>query len=144
VTAGNGNGNGHLAAVAGPASTWSPEVVQHLSEDLAAIEDGLRAETRTLASLEAALAQAGAGGPAPAAPDFAAGAAPTPAAPYAGGSGDDGAAARAFNTLANFRRRAQSLRDEIEGYRRRLDTLSPPEISMLLDELGEGLAEFEG
>ena len=66
------------------------------------------------------------------------GAVPPPTTPLS----DD--ADRALNMVANFRRRAQSLRDEIEGYRRRLDTLSPPEISMLLDELGEGLAEFEG
>ncbi|HET6147474.1 MAG TPA: methyltransferase domain-containing protein [Polyangia bacterium] len=126
-----GNGNGHPSATA-PA--WSAAQASELSADLAAIEDDLRAETLTLGSLEAALA-----------------AAPAPGSdggrPMAGGSPSvppsDDEAARAHNILANFRRRAQALRDEIEGYRRRLDTLSPAEVSMLLDELGEGLAEFE-
>ena len=127
---GNGNGNGHPPA-APPA--WSADLAEGLSADLAAIEEDLRAETLRLGSLEATLSAA----PAPfagGAPISDSGPAPAPA---------EGDAARAQNTLANFRRRAQALRDEIEGYRRRLDSLSPAEVSMLLDELGEGLAEFE-
>lgn len=46
-------------------------------------------------------------------------------------------------TLANFRRRAARLRDETEGLRRRLESLSPSEVSGFLEELGEDLAEFE-
>ena len=46
-------------------------------------------------------------------------------------------------TLANYRRHAARLRDELEGVRRRLDALSPSEISGYLEELGEDLAEME-
>jgi Methyltransferase domain len=131
----HGAGNGHPPAL----PIWSAELTEKLADDLTAIEDGLRTEARTLASLEAALSIAGLDSAAAAPPPF--------VQPFLA----DGDAARArgasemlANTVANFRRRAQSLRDEIEGYRRRLDTLSPSEVSMLLDELGEGLAEFEG
>jgi hypothetical protein len=124
----NGNGNGHPP---GAAAAWSADVAEKLSADLLAIEEDLRAETLTLGSLEAALAAA------PGSP------APSPSAPAAPPSPSEGDAGRAQNTLANFRRRALALRDEIEGYRRRLDSLSPADVSMLLDELGEGLAEFE-
>jgi len=127
---GNGNGNGHPAPPG-----WSADLADKLSADLAAIEEDLRAETMTLGSLEAAL---GAGSTRASDGGSAAGAGAAAAV-----SGSEGDSARAHNTLANFRRRAQALRDEIEGYRRRLDTLSPAEVSMLLDELGEGLAEFE-
>jgi hypothetical protein len=126
-----GNGNGHPPAAA-PA--WSADLADKLSAELAGIEDDLRAETLRLGSLEAAL------GAAPAAADG--GAAVGDTAPSSASS-LEGDAARAQNTLANFRRRAQALRDEIEGYRRRLDSLSPADVSTLLEELGEGLAEFE-
>jgi hypothetical protein len=46
-------------------------------------------------------------------------------------------------TLSGFRRRASRLRDEIEGLRRRIESLSVSEISGFLEELGEDLAEFE-
>jgi hypothetical protein len=46
------------------------------------------------------------------------------------------------STLANIRRRSARLRDELEGFRRRLDTLPPGAISSILEEIGEDLAEF--
>jgi DNA repair exonuclease SbcCD ATPase subunit len=117
-------GNGH-DVVAPP---WSRE----LTEELAGIEAGLRKEMRTLASLEAALGEArSAGHPG------------GHATPAANGDAATGAASRLENTLANFRRRAQQLRDELNGYRWRVESLSASEISILLDELGEGLSEFE-
>ena len=45
-------------------------------------------------------------------------------------------------TLANIRRRSSRLRDELEGFRRRLDTLPPGALSSMLEEIGEDLAEF--
>ncbi len=53
-------------------------------------------------------------------------------------------AARLENTLDNYRRRAGRLRDDLEGIRRRLESLSPSEISGFLEELGEDLAELGG
>jgi hypothetical protein len=53
-------------------------------------------------------------------------------------------AARLENTLDNYRRRASRLRDDLEGIRRRLESLSPSEISGFLEELGEDLAELGG
>ncbi len=116
-------GNGHEAAT--PA--WSGE----LAEELAGIEAGVRAEMRTLASLEAALGAEG-----PRAGQHGAGDHAAPAA-----NGEE--ASRLQNTVANFRRRALQLRDELNGYRWRVESLSASEISVLLDELGEGLSEFE-
>jgi hypothetical protein len=52
------------------------------------------------------------------------------------------AAGRLENTLGNYRERAGRLRDDLEGIRRRLDSLSPAEISGFLEELGEDLAEL--
>jgi hypothetical protein len=46
------------------------------------------------------------------------------------------------NTLSNIRRRAARLRDEVEGYRRRAEALSPRAVSSILEEIGEDLAEF--
>ena len=46
------------------------------------------------------------------------------------------------STLANIRRRSARLRDELEGFRRRLDTLPPGALSSILEEIGEDLAEF--
>jgi hypothetical protein len=46
------------------------------------------------------------------------------------------------STLANIRRRSARLRDELEGFRRRLDTLPPGALSSMLEEIGEDLAEF--
>ena len=47
------------------------------------------------------------------------------------------------STLGNYRRHAARLRDEVEGLRRRVDTLSASEISGHLEELEEDLAELE-
>jgi DNA repair exonuclease SbcCD ATPase subunit len=123
-------GNGHEAA----APAWSGE----LAEELAGIEAGLRAEMRTLASLEAALGaeRAGAGhGAGEHRSDHRSDPATAPA------NGEE--ASRLENTLANFRRRAQQLRNELDGYRWRVESLSASEVSILLEELGEGLSEFE-
>ena len=125
ATTPHAGGNGHEAA----APVWPAG----LAGELAGIEEGLRAEMRTLASLETALRGEL---DARVAPQAGAGAAGAPAA------SDE--ASRLENTLANFRRRALELRDELGGYRRRVESLSASEISVLLDELGEGLAEFEG
>jgi hypothetical protein len=46
-------------------------------------------------------------------------------------------------TLASYRRSAARLRDELDGVRRRWESLSPSEISGYLEELGEDLAEME-
>ncbi len=59
----------------------------------------------------------------------------------AAGSGDP---ERLANTLENYRARATRLRDDLEGIRRRLDSLSPSEISGYLEELREDLAELGG
>ena len=55
-----------------------------------------------------------------------------------------GDASRLENTLDNYRRRATRLRDDLEGIRRRLESLSPSEISGFLEELGDDLAELGG
>jgi SAM-dependent methyltransferase len=116
---GNGkNGNGHDAQA--PAT----------ARELHAIEAGLREELSTLTKIESALAEeiasAGAGRQAPAA------------------DATEGADAILLHaTLSNYRRHAARLRDELEGVRRRLDSLSPSEISGYLEELGEDLAEME-
>ncbi len=55
----------------------------------------------------------------------------------------DEATLRLESTLGNYRERAGRLRDELEGIRRRFDTLSPSEIAGFLEELGEDLAELE-
>jgi len=49
---------------------------------------------------------------------------------------------RLANTLESYRARASRLRDDLEGIRRRLDSLSPSEISGFLEELREDLAEL--
>ncbi len=51
-------------------------------------------------------------------------------------------ASRLENTLGNYRQRAGRLRDDLEGIRRRLDSLSQAELSGFLEELGEDLAEL--
>lgn len=61
----------------------------------------------------------------------------------AGGSGDLDAG-RLENTLENYRTRASRLRDDLEGIRRRLDSLSPSEISGFLEEMRDDLAEMGG
>ena len=127
-------GNGHETA----APAWSGE----LAEELAGIEAGLRAEMRTLTSLEATLgvARAPAGhGAGEHRGDFGG----DFGGDFAAAPANGGEASRLENTLANFRRRAQQLRNELDGYRWRVETLSASEVSILLDELGEGLSEFE-
>jgi SAM-dependent methyltransferase len=104
------------------------------ARELQAIEAGLRAELESLTQVEEAL-KAELGAPAAAG-----------GAERVGGRPDDdqGAEVILLNaTLANYRRRASELRDELEGIRRRLDSLSPSEISGYLEELGEDLAEME-
>ncbi len=125
-------GNGH--DVVAPA--WSGEA----AEELAGIEAGLRAEMRTLAALEAALGEQHA---ARASGSRDHGTPPQNGDQASGNETSGDQASRLENTLANFRRRAQQLRNELDGYRWRVDSLSASEISILLDELGEGLAEFE-
>jgi hypothetical protein len=59
------------------------------------------------------------------------------------GAGSAGVvASRLENTLGNYRQRAGRLRDDLEGIRRRLDSLSQAELSGFLEELGEDLAEL--
>jgi SAM-dependent methyltransferase len=110
-------GNGHDAAAIATA------------RELAAVEAGLRDELASLAKIERALADELAEAERPAAASL---------------DVDRGADAILLHTtLANYRRHAARLRDELEGVRRRLDSLSPSEISGYLEELGEDLAEME-
>jgi SAM-dependent methyltransferase len=112
------SGNGHDAAAIATA------------RELAAVEAGLRDELASLARVERALA------------DELADAERAPApSPLDVGRGAD--AILLHTTLANYRRHAARLRDELEGVRRRLDSLSTSEISGYLEELGEDLAEME-
>jgi DNA repair exonuclease SbcCD ATPase subunit len=113
--AGNGRaGNGHDAASS--------------ARELAAVEAGLRDELRNLSQIENALAEEIAKAQAPAArPDA-----------------EQGAEVILLHaTLSNYRRHAARLRDELEGVRQRLDSLSVSDISGYLEELGEDLAEME-
>jgi chromosome segregation ATPase len=92
-------------------------------EELAGIEKELRREMETIAQLEARIDT-----------EF-----PDAVRP----SGDNGPEVVILHTtLTNFRRRAARLRDEIEGCRRRMESLSTAELSGFLEELGEDLAEF--
>jgi hypothetical protein len=59
-----------------------------------------------------------------------------------GAGASEGGASRLENTLGNYRQRAGRLRDDLEGIRRRLDSLSQAELSGFLEELGEDLAEL--
>jgi SAM-dependent methyltransferase len=113
------NGNGHTGDAAATA------------RELHAIEAGLRDELRALSKIESALAEELAERPAQARPE----------AELEAGAGADAILLHA--TLGNYRRHAARLRDELEGVRRRLDSLSPSEISGYLEELGEDLAEME-
>jgi SAM-dependent methyltransferase len=118
VRLGNGKGgNGHDAQA--PAT----------ARELHAIEAGLREELSALAQIESALAEEIARGGEAARP---------------GPEAAEGADAILLHaTLGNYRRHAARLRDELEGVRQRLDSLSPSEISGYLEELGEDLAEME-
>jgi chromosome segregation ATPase len=97
-----------------------------LAGELEAIESALRAEAVRLDAFAAEARAGGVGG-------FAGGS-------QAGAGGDPG---RLEATLGNYRERAGRLRDDLEGIRRRLDSLSPSEIAGFLEELGEDLAELE-
>lgn len=101
------------------------------ARELAAVEAGLRSELESLAKIERALADELADAQAPAS---------SRASIDADRSADT---ILLHTTLANYRRHAARLRDELEGVRRRLDSLSPSEISGYLEELGEDLAEME-
>jgi hypothetical protein len=46
-------------------------------------------------------------------------------------------------TIANHRRRAAKLREELDGYRMRAASLSAAEIAGFLEEIGQDLADFE-
>lgn len=46
------------------------------------------------------------------------------------------------STMGNIRRRAARLRDELEGFRRRIDTLPPGALASMLEEIGDDLGEF--
>jgi chromosome segregation ATPase len=117
---GNGrSGNGHDA---GGAAT---------ARELHAIEAGIREELHALSQIESALTEE---------------LAERPARPQGGAHVDAEGGADAIllhATLSNYRRHAARLRDELEGVRQRLDSLSPSEISGYLEELGEDLAEME-
>jgi chromosome segregation ATPase len=113
-------GNGHDAAA------------QTTARELQAIEAGLREELQAISRIEGALAEELASG---------ASARPIPGGDVGVDAGADTILLHA--TLANYRRHAARLRDELEGVRRRLDSLSPAEISVYLEELGEDLGEME-
>ncbi|HVV15773.1 MAG TPA: hypothetical protein VHH90_01115, partial [Polyangia bacterium] len=87
-----------------------------VARELEAIEADLRLEVRRLETLQGQAAHR-----------------------ESAGSGDP---ERLANTLENYRSRASRLRDDLEGIRRRLDSLSPSEISGFLEELREDLAEL--
>ncbi|HXI60116.1 MAG TPA: methyltransferase domain-containing protein [Polyangia bacterium] len=131
--AGGGNGQN------GPPALGDPRVVDELRE----IEDDLKAELRMLASIETTLqAEMQEVTARPPMPHLGNG------GPVAAALGDDAQDQSAevillHTTLASFRRRAARLRDETEGLRRRMESLSASEISGFLEELGEDLAEFE-
>jgi chromosome segregation ATPase len=93
-----------------------------LAGELEAIESALRAEASRLDAFASQTRGDGAG-------------------VEAGPAGGD--AGRLEATLGNYRERAGRLRDDLEGIRRRLDSLSPSEIAGFLEELGEDLAELE-
>jgi hypothetical protein len=110
-------GNGHDASANSIAA----------ARELAAVEAGLRDELQTLAQIETALAEEIA-----------------KAEPAARPDAEQGADVILLHTtLANYRRHAARLRDELEGIRQRLDSLSVSDISGYLEELGEDLAEME-
>jgi len=92
-------------------------------EELAGIEQGLRSEIATLSEIEARLETEIA---------------------EASRSGGDGSAEIALlhATLEGYRQRAARLREEIEGCRGRMESLSAAELSGFLEELGEDLAEL--
>jgi chromosome segregation ATPase len=115
---GGKGGNGHDAAAVATA------------RELAAVEAGLRDELAALAKVERALAE-----------ELADAEAPPARSSLDVERGAD--VILLHTTLANYRRHAARLRDELEGVRRRLDSLSPSEISGYLEELGEDLAEME-
>ncbi|HVZ73989.1 MAG TPA: hypothetical protein VHJ20_16530 [Polyangia bacterium] len=121
------------AAVAVP-SNGRDHISPSTARELASIEAGLRDELAKVAALEGAIeAELGAA---------TAGRDRVGDAAFAGlDAGAD--VILLHTTLGNYRRHASRLRDQLEGVRRRLDSLSPAEISGYLEELGEDLAEME-
>jgi predicted nucleic acid-binding Zn-ribbon protein len=103
-----------------------------LAREIDALQAGLAEGMAALGDLEQALGAAGAANGGPVAEG------PGPAAVAEGAE-----LAVLHSTLQSYRRRAARLRDELEGVRRRWETLSPSEISGYLEELGEDLAEME-
>jgi chromosome segregation ATPase len=100
-----------------PPAAAIPQVV---AREIEAIEQGIGQEIETLSEIERALGdQAGRS------------------------NGDTNEPGLLHTTLGNYRRHAARLRDEVEGLRRRVDSLSPSEISGHLEELEEDLAELE-
>ena len=95
------------------------ETATGLGRDLHAIETEMRAEAGRLDAL-AARARTETG--------------------FGGRSAD---ASLLESTLDNYRERAGRLRDDLEGIRRRLDSLSSSEIAGFLEELGDDLAELQ-
>jgi hypothetical protein len=126
--AGARNGNGHDGGATAA-----------LARELDAIEKDVRAELSALGEIERAL-------DAETAETQAAATGGQHDRPGNGGTAPDDQAAETIllhTTLANYRRRAGRLRDELEGMRRRVESLSVSEISGYLEELGEDLAELE-
>jgi protein-L-isoaspartate O-methyltransferase/chromosome segregation ATPase len=122
-----------------PAALADPRIADELRE----IEDDLKAELHTLATIESTLQTE---------IREATSRLPTPPHLHLGNGGpvsDEALQEQSaevillHTTMASFRRRAARLRDETEGLRRRIESLSASEISGFLEELGEDLAEFE-
>ena len=118
-----------------------------IADGLRGMEADVRAELRALAAIESALqAEIAARSSARSAVEGeGASAYPVNGGPVldAGLADQNAEVILLHTTLASFRRRAAKLRDETEGLRRRLQSLSAAEISGFLEELGDDLAEFE-
>jgi hypothetical protein len=112
-----------------------------VARELESIEADLRREVHRLESLDRSLSEPWAGSAPPAMDSAGQSPAPSTRSFTTGGTADP---ARLENTLENYRLRASRLRDDLEGIRRRLDSLSPSELSGFLEELREDLAELGG
>jgi SAM-dependent methyltransferase len=106
-----------------PARNGHDPALAALARELDGIHSGLRAEVDALADIERTLGRESQVG--------------------AVGGGGPAVESLLSATLDNYRRRASRLHDELEGIRRRWESLSPAEISGYLEELGEDLAELE-
>ncbi|HEX3694909.1 MAG TPA: methyltransferase domain-containing protein, partial [Polyangia bacterium] len=120
-----------------PTALADPRIADELRE----IEDDLKAELHTLATIESTLQteirQATSRLPSP--PHLHVGSNGGPVSDEALRE-QSAEVILLHTTLASFRRRAARLRDETEGLRRRIESLSASEISGFLEELGEDLA----